>query len=137
VDGEQIGSYKVKALLQTGQTSQVFEVVEGTSLRHFAMKILLPEIARDPEQRAILFHEASVGIKLAHPNVIKIQSVNKDPNNPFFVMEFFPSGSLKARLMRKETDFIREHAEKIFKQTATGLAYMNASGYVRVRLRPP
>jgi eukaryotic-like serine/threonine-protein kinase len=133
---EVIGGYQVKSLLQTGQTSQVFEVVEPRSMRHFAMKILLPETASDPAHRAALFHEAQVGIKLAHPNVIKIVNVNKDPQSPFFVMEFFPSGSLKLRLMRKETDFLREHAEKIFKQTATGLAYMNANGWIHRDVKP-
>jgi serine/threonine protein kinase len=52
------------------------------------------------------------------------------------VMEFFPSGSLKLRLQRKETDFLREHAEKIFKQTATGLAYMNANGWIHRDVKP-
>src|SRR5437763_1629760 len=133
---EVIGGYQVKSLLQTGQTSQVFEVVEPRSMRHFAMKILLPETASDPTHRAALFHEAQVGIKLAHPNVIKIVNVNKDSQSPFFVMEFFPSGSLKLRLLRKEGEFLREHAEKIFKQAATALAYMNANGWVHRDVKP-
>jgi serine/threonine protein kinase len=130
VDGETIGGYRIQNLLQTGQTSQVYEVVEATSMRHFAMKLLLPECARDSEHRRTLFYEADVGKKLSHQNIIKIFEVNRDAHNPFFVMEFFPSGSLKLRLMRKQQDFIREFAEKIFKQAATGLAYMNASGWV-------
>lgn len=136
MDGEQIGNYRIQNLLQTGNTSQVYEVVEVTSMRHFAMKILLPEHVKTPEQRRLLFYEAAVGKKLAHPNIIKIITVNKDVNTPYFVMEFFPSGSLKLRVMRKQTDFIREFAEKIFKQAATGLAYMNASGYVHRDVKP-
>jgi serine/threonine-protein kinase len=141
VEAEQIGGYKIQNLLQTGQASQVYEVVEITSLRHFAMKILLPEKAKDPEQRRLLFYEAEVGKKLAHPNVIKILNVVRDPNHPFFVMEFFPSGSLRTRLQQvktdpKMTDFLRTHADKIFKQAATGLAYMNASGWIHRDVKP-
>src|SRR4051812_40013101 len=105
-----IGGYRLLNNMMTGQTSQVWEVVEVSSQRHFAMKLLLPERATDLEHRALLFHEAKVGMELAHSNIIRIVTVNKDPANPYFVMEFFPGGSLKARMMRKQTDFIRENA---------------------------
>jgi serine/threonine protein kinase len=51
-------------------------------------------------------------------------------------MEFFPAGNLKMRLMRKETDFIRERAQDIFKQAATALAFMNAKGWVHRDVKP-
>lgn len=133
---ETIGGYRLQTLLQTGQSSQVYEVVEMASMRHFAMKILLPEHAKNPEQRRILFYEAEIGKKLAHPNVIKILTVNRDPNLPYFIMEFFPSGSIRTKMQLKQTEFLHQNIEKILKQTATGLAYMNASGYVHRDVKP-
>lgn len=100
------------------------------------MKVLLPEAAKNPDHRKTLFHEAEVGKKLAHPNVIKIIQVNKAQDLPFYVMEFFPSGSLKVRIQKKDTAFIKEFADKIVKQTATGLAYMNASGWIHRDVKP-
>ena len=111
--------------MMSGQTSQVWEVVEAASHRHFAMKLLLPEKAKDSEARCLLFHEAEVGKKLAHPNVIRITELSRDPKVPYFVMEFFPAGSLKLRLARKDFAFIKERAHSIFKQAATGFAYMS------------
>jgi serine/threonine-protein kinase len=122
--------------MMTGQTSQVWEVVEVSSQRHFAMKVLLPEKVEDREARRLLFHEAEVGKKLAHSNIIKITFVEKSPKTPYFVMEFFPAGSLKLRLVRKDMDFIKERAHSIFKQAATGLAYMNASGWIHRDIKP-
>ena len=58
----------------------------------------------------MLFHEAKVGKKLTHPNIIRIVHVSNDAKNPYFVMEFFPAGSFKVRLIRKQFDFIRERA---------------------------
>lgn len=133
---ELIGGYKLRTMLQTGQTSQVFEVVDPKSNRHFAMKLLLPEAAGVAEHRQALFNEAEIGVKLAHQNVIRIFKVNRSPETPHFIMEFFPSGSLRLRLQAKDTKFIREHARKIFKEAATGLAYMNASGYVHRDVKP-
>ena len=40
---EVIGGYRLLKHMATGQTSQVWEVVETSSGRHFAMKLLLPE----------------------------------------------------------------------------------------------
>jgi eukaryotic-like serine/threonine-protein kinase len=137
VSGEfQLGPYRLINLMATGQNSQVWEAVEASSGRHFAVKLLLPEHVRSAEHRQFLFHEADVGKKLAHPNIIKIVSVVKDKDNPHFVMEFFPAGSLKSRLRGKQTDFIRERAHDIFKQWTTGLAFMHAKGWVHRDVKP-
>lgn len=133
---EVIGGYKLLNCIVTGQSSQVWEVVEVTSHRHFAMKLLLPEKSKDSEAKRLLYHEARVGKKLAHQNVIRIVAVGQDSKNHFFVMEFFPAGSVKMRLMRKQFDFIKERAHSILKQAATGLAYMNASGWVHRDVKP-
>jgi serine/threonine-protein kinase len=136
VSEEVIDGYKLQNLLVTGQNSQVWEVVEVTSHRHFAMKLLLPESAKKGAMRRLLYHEASVGKTLAHPNVIRIVHVGEDKRNPNYVMEFFPAGSLKLRIMRKQFDFIKERAHSIFRQAATALAYMNASGWVHRDVKP-
>jgi eukaryotic-like serine/threonine-protein kinase len=133
---ETIGGYKLRSLLQTGQVSQVFEVVEPHSNRHFAMKVLLPEAAEKSDVRANLFHEAEVGTRLRHENVIHILKVSRDQHSPHFIMEYFPSGSMRTRLMGKDIAFIKEHARNIFKQAATGLAYMHASGWVHCDVKP-
>src|SRR6516162_3909141 len=131
-----IGGYRLQNLMMTGQTSQVWEVVDVSSGRHFAMKLLLPEKAREQVHRRFLLHEAEVGKKLSHHNIIKIYEVKRHPKNPYFVMEFFPAGSLKVRMMRKQTEFIKEKTHDILRQTATGLAYMNASGWVHRDVKP-
>ncbi len=133
---EVIGNYRLMKHMATGQTSQVWEVVEVTSGRHFAMKLLLPEKARETVHRKFLFHEAEVGRSLAHPNIIRIVHIDHNPATPNFVMEFFPSGSLKARLMRKDDAFIREKGQDILKQAATALAFMNAKGWVHRDIKP-
>jgi eukaryotic-like serine/threonine-protein kinase len=136
VSEEVIGGYRLQTLMMTGQTSQVWEVVELTSHRHFAMKLLLPEKAGHREHRRALLHEARVGQKLAHTNIIRIVAVSENPKSPYFVMEFFPAGSLKLRLVRKQVDFIRERAHSILRQAATGLAYMNSKGWVHRDVKP-
>jgi serine/threonine-protein kinase len=131
-----IGGYKIQKAMATGQTSQVYEVVEQASGRHFALKMLLPERVSDAVHRRLLFHEAEVGMKLAHPNIIRIVKVVKDVKNPYFVMEYFPAGNLQFRIQNRKWDFIKENAHGILKQAATALAYMNSSGWVHRDVKP-
>jgi serine/threonine protein kinase len=133
---EVLGGYKLLKHMMTGQTSQVWEVVELASGRHFAMKLLLPEKAQDRMHRGFLFHEAEVGQQLAHPNIIKIVAVDKSKEQPHFVMEFFPAGNLKMRLMREDHEFIHDRLPEILKQWATALAFMNAKGWVHRDVKP-
>jgi serine/threonine protein kinase len=136
VTEEVIGGYRLLRHMVTGQTSQVWEVVENSSGRHYAMKLLLPEKVHDSIHRQFLFHEAEVGKELAHPNIIRIVKVDRSKDNPHIVMEYFPGGNLKLRIMRKEQDFLREKATDILKQAATGLAFMNAKGWVHRDVKP-
>jgi eukaryotic-like serine/threonine-protein kinase len=136
VADEIIEGYKLQSCMGTRINSQVWEVVEVSSGRHFAMKLLLPEKANNKELRSQLFHEANVGKQLAHQNVIKIVHVGTSKDHPMFVMEFFPSGAVQLRIVRKQYDFLREHAHSILKQAATGFAYMNASGWVHRDVKP-
>jgi serine/threonine protein kinase len=133
---EVIGGYKLVKHMVTGQTSQVWEVVETSGSRHFAMKLLLPEKAAMPEFRRFLLHEATVGKALAHPNIIRILAIGRDSANPYYVMDYFPAGNLKLRIMHKEWDFIHQRAQDILKQAATGLAFMNAKGWVHRDVKP-
>jgi len=131
-----IGGYRLAKHMVTGQTSQVWEVVEVSSGRHFAMKLLLPERVHDSIHRNFLFHEAEVGKQLAHPNIIRIIKVDHGAETPHIVMEYFPAGNLKLRIIRKEHDFLREKGHDIIKQAATGLAFMNAKGWVHRDVKP-
>jgi serine/threonine protein kinase len=141
VADEILGAYRMLKHLVTGQTSQVWEVVENSSGRHFALKLLLPEKASQAEFRKSLVREATVGKQLAHPNIIRIVQVEPSATNPYFVMEFFPAGNLKLRIMNAARDpkaktFLLEHTQDILKQTATALAFMNAKGWVHRDVKP-
>jgi eukaryotic-like serine/threonine-protein kinase len=138
---EVIGGYRLLKNMATGQTSQVWEVVEDSSGRHFAMKLLLPERCNDHDHRHFLRHEAEVGLKMAHENIIRIIKVDAGCHNPYFVMEFFPAGSLRLRMMNasrnpKDREFLIEKGQDILKQIGTGLAFMNAQGWVHRDVKP-
>ncbi len=130
-----IGGYRLMKIMMQGQTSQVWEVVEQSSHRHFAMKLLLPENTRSPSHLHFLFHEANVGLQLRHNNVIRVVKLVKQKNNPYFIMEFFPSQNLKLRIYRKDP-VVAEKAHFILKQSAEGLAHVSDRGWVHRDVKP-
>jgi eukaryotic-like serine/threonine-protein kinase len=130
-----IGGYTLKNVMWTGQTSQTWEVVEGHSFRHFALKLLLPEKVQSGDDRNLLFHEAAVGMSMHHPNVIKMFKCVKDRKNPYIIMEYFPGHNLKLRIMRKH-DLLKAKAHSILEQAANGLMHMHMKGWVHRDVKP-
>jgi eukaryotic-like serine/threonine-protein kinase len=133
---ELIDGYRLVNALLTYHSSQIWEVVEVGSGRRFCMKILLPEKAGDSEQRRSLTREGTIGKEFVHPNILKVVHVGKDPKNPYFITEFFPVMTVKHRLIRKQYDFIKEHAHSIFMQAAKALGYLNSRGWVHRDVKP-
>ena len=138
---EIIGGYKLRTLIHQAQYTKVYEVVEPRSNRHFAMKLIdIPSDHKEFEpQKQMLLNEAEIGKKMKHDNVVNISAVGKTSKVPYFVMEYFPAGSIRVRLMSKEPkekQFLVDKGKDIFRQVATGLAYMNASGYVHCDIKP-
>jgi serine/threonine protein kinase len=131
----QIDGYRLLNLMMTGQTSQVWQTAEVSSGRHFAIKFLLPEHVRNTEHRFYLYHEAEVGLTLAHEKVIRILKLIRDRLHPYMVMEFFPSKNLKLRLVHKD-DILGEQIRSILEQAAVGLAHINDKGWVHRDVKP-
>jgi serine/threonine protein kinase len=132
---EILAGYRLLKLMWSGQTSQVWEVVENVSGRHFAMKLLLQEKANQALDRQLFFHEAAVGKQLAHPNIIRIVASGAKPE-PYLLMEYFPAGNLRIRIQRRETEFLHENAQSILMQAATALAFMHSKGWVHRDVKP-
>lgn len=132
---EIVGNYRLVNVMLTGHTMQTWEVTDMSG-RRFCMKLLLPEKAKDPAQRRMLLNDGEVGKQLAHPNLLKTIEVCKDASTPYVITEFFPVASLKHRIVRKQFDFIKEHAARIITLAATALGYMNMRGWIHRDVKP-
>jgi serine/threonine protein kinase len=130
-----INGFRLTGLMMSGQTSQVWEVSQEGTGRRYAMKLLLPERAREPEHRKYLEREAKVGLQLQHPKIIKVFEWYPEKENPHFIMELFPSTNLRLRILRKQ-EAISEHAVPIVEQSAKALAYMHDKGWLHRDIKP-
>ncbi len=91
---EFVGSYRLLNVVKTGQTSQVWAVIDDRSRERFAIKMLLQNHRKDREQVGYLKQEFAVAKDLDSPYVIHIYEHGTDRGSPYVVMELFPAGNM-------------------------------------------
>ena len=134
---ERIGEYKYVRTIYPGTSSMVLEVVHEATGRRYAIKQLLSSRGVDGSERRAFEFEAKLGQSFHHPNLIKVHQFVKDPEQPYFVMDYFSGFQLRLGLHRpKDYPVLLRNMHKIITQAATGLAYMNDLGWIHRDIKP-
>src|SRR5664279_1725511 len=72
----QIGKYDIRRQLGKGATGTVYLAVDTFSGKEVALKVIEPEVFKDPEFGAVyrsqFLNEASLAGKLKHPHIVSI-----------------------------------------------------------------
>ena len=114
-----IDDYELLNCLATGNISQIWEVKQVSSSQTFAMKLLLPEALANPDHKASLKHEASVGKKFDHPNIIRINELKFTKKHGYFIMEYFRAPNLKS-MLRSDLTGARMRVKKMMECVTPG-----------------
>jgi len=89
-----IGHYLIKKKLGSGGMGEVF-LAEDTKLhRNVAVKLLPPDLARDPNRRLRFLQEAHAASVLNHPNICVIHEVGESDDTVFIAMEYIEGQTL-------------------------------------------
>ena len=98
---------------------------------------VLASRAEDREERKAFEHEAKIGTELRHPNLVRVYEYVKDPIQPYFVMELFPSYHLKLPIARPSVyPMPKAQLHRIMEQAATALAFMHDRGWTHRDVKP-
>src|SRR5580704_14684469 len=98
VEGELLNHYRVMKRLGSGGMGEVF-LAEDTRLhRKVALKVLLPEVAADPDRMARFLQEARLASALSHPNAAHIYEIGEADGSHYLAMEYIEGETLEARL---------------------------------------
>jgi tRNA A-37 threonylcarbamoyl transferase component Bud32 len=90
--------YKILRRVGAGGMGSVYRA-RHVILRHdVALKLLSPELTRDPVMRERFVREAQATNLLKHPNIVDIWDVAEEGNRVFLVMEFLEGESLAQRM---------------------------------------
>jgi hypothetical protein len=132
--GTRLGSYEITAPLGAGGMGEVYRATDTRLRRDVAIKVLIPEVARDKERLARFEREATLLAALNHPSVAAIYGLEEAAGQPFLVLELVEGDDLQQRL--REGPIPADEALEIGKQICDALQEAHGKGIVHRDLKP-
>ena len=129
-----LGKYTLGELLGQGGMGAVYRSHHPLLNRPVAIKIMLANIAADPQAHQRFLREAQVVAVLSHPNIVNIFDVDVQDGQPYIVMDFAPGGSLAARLQAGPIGL--DETLRLAIPLADALAYAHSQGLIHRDLKP-
>src|SRR5262245_6944338 len=99
--GRSLGPYRLLEMLGGGSFGWVYRAVHTDLEQPRAIKILMPNWARDERFVERFRSEAKLAAGLDHPNIVPIYDVGRQDDLHYIVMRFLVGGSLR-QLLRRE-----------------------------------
>ena len=131
------GKYRLKRLLGTGGMASVWSATNVFTERDFAIKFMLPQIARTPEAAQRFLLEAKVSARIDHPNIIEVIDVGQaEDGSLFLVMELLSGTSLEVAIRRQRQPMSVHEFLGFMRDVAVALAAAHRSGVVHRDLKP-
>ena len=90
--GARLGPYEIAALLGSGGMGEVYRARDTRLARTVALKVIHPEVARDPGRQARFQREARVISSLNHPRICTLHDVGTQDGVDYLVMEYGNEG---------------------------------------------
>ena len=133
------GRYEIGELLGRGGMAEV-HVGRDTRLgRTVAVKMLRPDLARDPSFQARFRREAHSAASLNHPSVVAVYDTGEDEHAgnpvPYIVMEYVEGSTLR-ELLASGNKLVPERALEIVDGVLAALAYSHQQGIVHRDIKP-
>jgi len=122
VHGYFYGNWKALYLIGAGTFARVYRSVHSKTGDVKATKVLRSRFSESEDMREQFLREATMVMKLRHPNIVPIQEVEAERGRLYMVMDFVEGQNLR--------DYVRAHKKlspirslKILSDLAAGLAY--------------
>ena len=131
-----VGKYEILGRLGSGAMGVVYHARDPLLERDVALKVMLPQIARDPEQKHRFEREARAVARMMHPNVVTVFDLGYHADgSPYIAMEFL-SGNDLFHLMRATPPLSLERKVAIVVSVLEGLAHAHKVGIVHRDIKP-
>lgn len=128
--------YKVLARIGEGAASTIYAVQDPRTKQVYALKHVVKKSDKDDRFLEQCELEASIGAKLDHPNMRRIEKIIRTRKlfrvtEVGLLMELIDAATLDRRLPKTAAE-----AARVFAQVARGLAHMHARGFVHADMKP-
>ncbi|HMD86992.1 MAG TPA: protein kinase [Terriglobia bacterium] len=132
--GDTLGDYQIIGVLGAGGMGKVYKVKNQISDRVDALKVLLPDLAEDPELADRFIREIKVLASLNHPNIAGLRTAFRLENQLLMVMEFVEGTTLDERT--KAGPIPLEDAISYITQALAALGYAHKRGVIHRDIKP-
>ncbi|MFI5184069.1 MAG: protein kinase, partial [Vicinamibacteria bacterium] len=112
--------YEVQRALGRGGMGTVYKAYDRVLEDTIALKVLRPEVARDPELAWRFQAEIRLARKITHRNVCRVYDYGQDGDIRFISMEFI-AGSDLCSLVRAQGGLMQDGAYDVALEIAAGL----------------
>jgi serine/threonine-protein kinase len=134
--GARIGRYELVEALGKGAMGVVYHAHDPLLDRDVALKLMLPQMADEPDQKHRFEREARAVARLMHPNVVTLFDLGYHTDgSPYIVMELLKGRDLHAR-MREEPPLSLAQKVSIVAQVLDGLGHAHKAGVVHRDIKP-
>lgn len=130
-----VGNYKIIDKIGEGGMGAVFKGVDLMLEREVAIKMLRPELARQPNVVERFRTEAVTLAKLNHPNVATLHSFFRQGEDFFMVMEFVRGKTLD-EVIRTQGAMQCDRAIELFCMALEGIDHAHKMGIVHRDIKP-
>lgn len=129
-------TYEIVEYIALGGMAEVYRARNIHTDEPVAIKVVLPEFARDETRLALFRKEATVLSRLHHEAIVHYHmfTVEKETNRPYLVMEFVKGTPLSDRL--KDGPLDAASTRLLIQRVATGLSAAHELGVVHRDLSP-
>ncbi len=114
---------------------EIYKAEDTRLQRIIALKLLPPELTRDPEAKNRFIHEAQAASKLEHPNICTVFEIDETSDGQCFIaMSYCEGMTLKKKIEQKPLDI--KEAIDIAIQVSQGLDKAHKKGIVHRDIKP-
>jgi eukaryotic-like serine/threonine-protein kinase len=127
--------YRVEARIGQGGMAEVFRGFDPVLNRTVAIKVLLPQFARDAGFVARFRREAQAAARLNQPNIVGVYDTGADGDRQYIVMEFVEGRTL-AEFLAGGRRLTPMQSVELTQKIAAALASAHAQGIVHRDIKP-
>ena len=130
------GKYRLAGVLGSGGMGAVFDATHTMLDKRVAVKLMLPEMARDRELMSRMVREARTASASGHRNVIAVTDMGWTAEGALFlVMEYLEGRTLRQLIREAGPQPVERSANLVF-QILSALAAVHARGIIHRDLKP-
>ena len=131
-----IGKYEVVRVLGRGAMGVVYQGHDPLLDRDVAIKVMLPQTAADPDQKARFEREARAAARIVHRNVLTVFDLGyHQDGSPYIAMEMLKGKDL-LQTMREDPPLPLDQKLNVVVQLLDGLAHAHEAGVVHRDIKP-